>query len=79
MGKGQSPNLNGDTLADALWDTLNDVRSGQLDPAKADAVASQAREILRTQRTRLQICRQARVAVPHTLVQFASPDEKPSA
>ena len=49
MGKEQTrEGLNAVTLKNALWETLGDIRSGDCEPAVADSIASQAREILRT-------------------------------
>lgn len=35
------------SLKEALWDTLNQVKENGMQPSQGDAVASQAREILR--------------------------------
>ena len=68
-------NLNAIKLRDALWETLNKVKDGELTPGSADAVASQAREILRTVRTQLAIFSQASIAVTGELIDFAKPKE----
>jgi len=60
-------------LKSALWDTLQKVRSGEMTPGSADAVASQAREILRTVRTQLAIFSQAGESVAGELIDFAKP------
>lgn len=61
-------------LKDALWETLNAVKDDSMLPAQGDAIASQAREILRTVKTQLQIVAQAKRNVPTEIIDFA---EKP--
>jgi len=76
MGTKPSPEaLNAVNLKQALWETLNDIRNNDIDAANADAIACQAREILRTTRTQLAIQRQAKIAVSPELVRFASPPD----
>ena len=60
-------------LKDVLWDTLAKVKAGKITPASGDVIASQAREILRTVRTQLQIFSQAGDSVSDELVDFAKP------
>lgn len=63
--------LKATALKDILWETLNDLRSNQLPANRADAIASQAREILRTVKTQLQVTNAAKRPVPRDIVQFA--------
>lgn len=65
--------LNAINLKAALWDTLQKVKEGKVTPASGDVVASQAREILRTVRTQLQVFSQAGQAVSNELIDFAKP------
>lgn len=58
-------------LKQALWDTLQQVKSGSITAGSGDAVASQAREILRTVKTQLAIFSQAGQGVTNELVDFA--------
>lgn len=58
-------------LKDALWDTLQSIQNGQLQPAEGDAIAGQAREILRTVKVQLQVVGQAKRAVPQEIIDFA--------
>lgn len=58
-------------LKDALWDTLNQIRSDKMLPAQGDAIASQAREILRTVKVQLQVSSQAKRPVPADVLRFA--------
>lgn len=64
-------NLTATALKSALWETLNDVRSGKMQPAEADSVATQAREILRATNTQLRISSQSKRQVPAEVVSFS--------
>ena len=66
--------LNAVNLKQSLWETLRDLRAGTITPGAGDAVASQAREILRTVRTQLQIFTQSGKSVTNELIDFAKPD-----
>ena len=61
------------TLKDALWDTLQKVKAGKITAGGGDAVAAQAREILRTVRAQLAVLGQAGKAVTKEMIDFASP------
>lgn len=63
--------LNAKNLKDTLWETLKGVKSGKIAAAEADSVATQAREILRTTNTQLQIFRQAKRNVSTEVINFA--------
>lgn len=63
--------LSASSLRDVLWETLNDVRRNDMLPNRADAIASQAREILRTVKTQLQIASAARRGVPNDIINFS--------
>ena len=63
--------LNAVNLKSELWNTLNDLRSGKIQPGHGDAIASQAREILRTVRTQLLVTSQAKRPVPADCINFA--------
>ena len=58
-------------LKDALWTTLNELKTGSVQPGQADAIASQAREILRTVRMQLMVTSQAKRSVPADVINFA--------
>lgn len=64
-------NLTAKNLKDALWETLNEVKDGKMQPMQADAIASQAREILRTTNTQLRISSQAKRDVSTDVINFA--------
>lgn len=63
--------LNAATLKNQLWETLHGIKSGDLDAAKGDAIAAQAREILRTTKVQVTIMDKARMEVSKELVDFA--------
>ena len=63
--------LNATNLKEALWETLNDLKSGYVQPGQGDAIASQAREIIRTVKVQLQITNQAKRSVPLDLIKFS--------
>lgn len=63
--------LNATSLKTALWDTLNAVKDGTMQPGNADAIASQAREILRTVKVQLQVTQAAKRPVPTDIIVFA--------
>jgi hypothetical protein len=63
--------LNASNLKSELWSTLNDLRAGKIQPGQGDAIASQAREILRTVRTQLMVTGQAKRPVPPDCLNFA--------
>lgn len=62
--------LSATNLKTALWETLNDIKSDKMLPAQGDAIASQAREILRTVKVQLQIAAQTKRSVPTDVIDF---------
>lgn len=63
--------LSATNLKNALWDTLNRVKDGDIQPSQGDAVAAQAREIIRTVNTQLRVMNQSNRQVPVTVIDFA--------
>jgi hypothetical protein len=63
--------LTATNLKNALWGTLNDIKSGVIQPGAGDAIASQAREILRTVKVQLQISSQGKRSIPVDVFTFA--------
>lgn len=63
--------LTASSLKDILWETLNDVKTEQMLPNRADAIAAQSREILRTIKTQLQVSSQAKRGVPTEIIEFS--------
>jgi len=50
---------------------LNGIKDGTVQAASGDAIASQAREILRTVKVQLQISNQAKRSVPLEVITFS--------
>ncbi len=65
------PLLTAENMKTALWETLHGIKDGSILPGQGDAIASQAREILRTVKIQLQIAGQAKRRVPMDVVDFA--------
>ena len=64
-------NLTAPNLKQALWETLNNIKDNKMEPGQGDAIASQAREILRTVNTQLRVSAQAKRSVPHDVISFS--------
>lgn len=64
-------NLSATNLKQALWETLNQIKDDKILAAQGDAIASQAREILRTVKVQLQIVAQSKRSVPLEVIEFA--------
>lgn len=69
--KEKKGNLTATSLKNALWGTLTAIQSGSILPAQGDAIAGQAREILRTAKVQLSIASQSNRPVPAELITFA--------
>lgn len=63
--------LSATALKYVLWSTLNEIKSDSMLPAQGDAIAAQAREILRTVKVQLQIVGQSKRSVPVDVIEFA--------
>lgn len=63
--------LTATNLKKALWETLQAIKDGTVQPGQGDAIASQAREILRTVKVQLQITNQSKRSVPADVISFA--------
>lgn len=63
--------LNAQNLKDILWETLNEVKSGKMEAANADSIATQSREILRTVNTQLKVIRESKRNISTELIDFA--------
>lgn len=59
------------TLKEQLWETLHGIKEGNIDASNADAIASQAREILRTTKVQLNIISMAKEEISKELIDFA--------
>jgi hypothetical protein len=64
-------NLNAKNLKETLWETLNAVKKGEIQPAEADSIATQSREILRTVNVQLKITSQSKRNVSTELIDFS--------
>lgn len=63
--------LTAKNLKDTLWDTLNQIRGGTMQANQGDAIASQAREILRTVKVQLQVANHAKRPLPMEVLNFS--------
>jgi len=63
--------LSAANLKTALWETLQEIKNEKMQPNQGDAIAAQAREILRTVKVQLQVCAQSKRSVPVEVIQFA--------
>lgn len=64
-------NLSAVNLKNALWETLQDIKSDKMQANQGDAIASQAREILRTVKVQLQIAGHTKRSVSLEVIEFA--------
>lgn len=62
--------LNAKNLKKILWNNLQGIQDGTVQPAQADAMVSQAREILKTVKTELEISKQSGKPVSDKLQKF---------
>lgn len=67
----QPKDLTASALKGELWKTLTELRDGKIQPGQGDAIAAQAREILRTVRTQLMVTSQSKRSVPADCIAFA--------
>jgi adenylate kinase len=63
--------LNAINLKNSLWETLQDLKSGKVQYTDADAIASQAREILRTTNTQIKIAQASNRGLPKEVISFS--------
>jgi hypothetical protein len=63
--------LSASSLKDILWETLTDLKHENILPNRADAIAAQSREILRTIKTQLQVAGQAKRGIPQEIIDFS--------
>lgn len=65
------PKLTASNLKNALWDTLQDIRAERMQPGQGDAIACQAREILRAVKVQLQVAAQTNRKVTSEVIDFS--------
>lgn len=70
-GKTESAGLTATALKATLWETLKEIRSGEMQPGQGDAVACQAREILRTVKVQLQVSAHTNRPLPSEVITFS--------
>lgn len=63
--------LSASSLKDILWETLTDLKHDNILPNRADAIAAQSREILRTIKVQLQVAGQSKRGVPQDIIDFS--------
>lgn len=68
--------LNAANLKQALWETLQGIKDNSIQPSNGDAIASQAREILRTVKVQLQVSQQTKRNVPAEVIAFSELSDK---
>lgn len=64
--------LTAENLKLTLWETLQDLRADKMAPDRADAIATQAREILRTVKLQMQIVGLSQTPVPAGMIDFVT-------
>lgn len=70
-GNVNTPDLSATNLKQALWETLQDIKGDRMQAAQGDAIAAQAREILRTVKVQLQVAAHTKRSVPVEVIDFA--------
>ena len=68
--------LTAKTLKGELWKTLKELRGDKIDPQRAEAVASQSREIIRVIRTQQSVLKQAKQQISDDMIAFAQSLDK---
>lgn len=63
--------LTASNLKNVLWATMTELKAGTIQAGQGDAIAAQAREILRTVRTQLMVTSQAKRSVPADVITFS--------
>lgn len=69
--KQSAKSLTATNLKNTLWETLNTIKSGEMQPGQGDAIACQAREILRTVKVQLQVASQTNRPTPAEVITFS--------
>ena len=71
MAKTTNEQLTAVNLKDALWTTLQGLQNDSVEPGKGDAIAVQAREILRTIKTQLMVQSACGRKIPTEVIVFS--------
>lgn len=64
--------LSAKNMKNILWEALQKVKSKKLSPVEADAIATQAREIIRVIKTQQSIIQQSGEKITAELVEYAT-------
>lgn len=64
--------LTAKNMKEVLWTTLLKLKNGKMDVAEADAMSSQAREIIKVIKTQQSILSQAGRTVTNDLIEYAT-------
>ena len=67
--------LTAKNLKSELWEVLQELRAGKIEPSQADAVAMQSREIIRVLRVQQSIIKQASEKITSEMLQFVNDAE----
>lgn len=67
--------LTANNLKNSLWDTLEGLKDNKVQPETGNAIAAQAREILRTIKIQLQIANQGKRSVPLDVLEFSEKEQ----
>jgi hypothetical protein len=73
MAKKSDSDLNAENLKQALWETLQGVRVGSVDTNKSNAIARQAREVVRVHMAQLATLKQPAIA-SEEMLRFVDPE-----
>lgn len=68
--------LTATNLKKALWGTLKGLQTGTVQYTNADAIASQAREIIRTTNIQIKIAQVSQRNLPQEVIDFSESTEK---
>lgn len=63
--------LTATALKNSLWETLQNLKAGKVQYTDADAIAAQAREIIRTTNTQIKIAQASNRGLPKGVVAFS--------
>lgn len=73
MGKNKA--LTAKNLKNELWEVLQGLRTGTIEPTSAEAVAMQSREIIRVLKAQQSVIRQANDKITKEMLDFVSDAE----
>lgn len=63
--------LSANALKEVLWDTLQQVKTGKMDAGRADSIATQSREILRTTALQVRVASVSKRKIPMEVLNFS--------